>query len=136
MDKVLTELDSALAIDICDAAVASGQYPLITKVLDNFRPNRQDILVLVTKAIQDGDMSTIQAVAKSQVDYLMHFNGPIMTMWLVANKTSEASDWGRLMKWVTDEDLCIAQSVAARMASTAAHSVIQRLAMKRSDALD
>jgi len=125
------EMDNGTAVDVCFTAMSTGRYPLITKVLDQFQPDEQDIRVLVTRAIQDGDMTAIHAIAKAQMDYLRYFRGNIMTMWLVAHRTIEAPDWTPLMAWVTDEDILIAQSVAIRMERDSAHTGIQYLMMQR-----
>jgi len=112
-------------------AMETGRYPIITKVLDHSRPDRHDVRTLVATAIQNGDMSAIHAVAESDTDYLQSFRGNLITMWLVAHRSIETLPWEPLMKWVTAEDLLVAQSVAVRMDRDSVNSAIQNLNIER-----
>jgi len=99
------ELENARATEVCLDAVEAGDYPLITKALDQYQPDEQDIRLLVVRAIQVGDMQAIQAIAKSEVNHLKHFKAPLMTMWLISNGDMDPSQWEPLMKWVTTDDI-------------------------------
>jgi len=121
------ELENVRTIEICLEAIEAGDYALITKVLNNYQPDKQDIRLLVARAIQLGDLRAIQAVAKSEVDYLQCFKGSILTMWAVAHECIEPSQWGSIMKWVTDEDFLVAQRLAIQTAKVSVHSATQCL---------
>jgi len=111
-------LDTTQAVEACYAAVRTGNYQLVTSVLKSFTPDEAQVRTFIAQAIIDGDIRTVQAVAKSHHHYCRYYKGIILTMWVVAGNCVVASQWKQLMTFVSDNDLLTAQAIVASRADT------------------